>query len=515
METSTAQARFAQLEAFKNPFLNRAFACAELTIPSLFPRVGHTGASDLPSPYQSLGARGVNNISAKLLLALLPPNSPFFKMIVNDFAVEELAGEPGMRAKVEEALGKIERAVMSEIESRAMRVGVHEAIKLLVVTGNVLLFISPDGHLRVFNLNRFVVKRDPMGNVLEIIAKETVSPNVIPEIIREKVKGSMTGDEKTVDLYTHISRGADNWTIYQEAKAVRIPGSDGSYPLDKSPWLPLRWSRIDGEDYGRGHVEEYFGDLKSLEGLSQAIVEGSAIAAKCIPLVNPNGVTDEEELAEADNGAFVTGVGSDVEFLQVDKFADFRVALETMRDLTERLSFAFMLNSAIQRNGERVTAEEIRYMAGELEDALGATYSILAQEFQLPFVTNVVFNMERQKKLPALPKGAVSPTITTGLEALGRGHDLNKLDTFIKGLADTLGPEVLQQYLNVSDYIMRRGTALGIDTVGLVRTEEEIQAEREAAKAAAQQQEMMSKLGPNAINQMGSIAQKGMEQPNG
>lgn len=511
METVTAAARYEQLRPLRDPFLARARACSELTIPSLLPREGHTGSSDLPTPYQALGARGVNNIAAKLLLALFPPNAPFFRLQISDFMMEKLTGEKGMRADIEKALAKVERAMMGEIEARAMRVGLHQALKLLVGTGNALIYFADSGQLRVFRLDRYVVKRDPMGEIMEIVVKESVAPNVLPEDVRDTVKSKMGSDEKSVDLYTHIVREEKEWTVRQEAKETFISGSDGTYPLDKSPWLPLRWTRIDGEDYGRGHVEEYFGDLKSLEGLSKAIVEGSAIAAKTICLVDPNGHTDEEEVVEAENGDVISGLADEVRFVQVDKFADFRVALETLRDLTERLSFAFMLNTAIQRNGERVTAEEIRYMAGELEDALGGTYSILSQELQLPLVSIVRHQMERRKALPTLPKGAVSPTITTGLEALGRGHDLNKLDAFIQGLAGTIGPELLQQYLNVADYIKRRGTSLGIDMDGLVRTEEEVK----ASQRQMQMQQLIQQLGPNVINQLGGMAQKGMEQSDG
>lgn len=48
-----------------------------------------------------------------------------------------------------------------------------------------------------------------------------------------------------------------------------------------------------------------------------------------------------------------------------------------------------LLNSAVQRNGERVTAEEIRYVAGELEDTLGGVYSLLSQELQLSLIRRV------------------------------------------------------------------------------------------------------------------------------
>ena len=83
------------------------------------------------------------------------------------------------------------------------------------------------------------------------------------------------------------------------------------------------------------------------------------------------------------------------------------------------------------------------------------------------------------------------------MEALGRGHDLRKLDLFIRGMAEALGPEVLSQYVNLQDYIKRRATALGIDTEGLIKTEEQIAQEMQQA----QLQQVMQQAGPEAINE--------------
>ena len=175
--------------------------------------------------------------------------------------------------------------------------------------------------------------------------------------------------------------------MFQEVAGIEVPGSRGSYALDKNPFIPLRFSRIDGESYGRGFVEEYIGDLKSLEALQQAIVEGSAASAKVLFLVRPNGTTKARVLAESPNGAIVNGDANDVTTLQVQKSGDFSIAYQTIQAITERLSFAFLLNSSVQRQAERVTAEEVRYMAQELETALGGVYSILSQEFQMPLIT--------------------------------------------------------------------------------------------------------------------------------
>lgn len=494
METSTAKGRYHALIGKRDPFLRRGRDAAKLTIPSLLPPDAHSGHDKLPTPFQGLGARGVNNLASKLLLALMPPNSPFFRFTIDDFTLEELTQQEGLRAEVEAALGKIERAVMQEIEAQAIRVSVGEALKQLLVAGNVLLYVAPEGGLKVFRLDRYIVRRDPMGNVLEIIVQESVSPEALPEEIRKKLKDvDKSGKDKTVDMYTRVYLEKDDWKIYQEVKGEKIPGTDGTYPKDKSPWIPLRFSKIDGEDYGRGYVEEYYGDLRSLEALTKAIVEGSAAAAKVLFFVNPNGVTQQRTITESENGAVRTGDAKDVSVLQLEKFADFRIAYETIETISQRLSFAFLLNTAVQRGGERVTAEEIRYMAGELEDALGGVYSILSQEFQLPLVTRLVFQLERKKKIPTLPKGVVKPTITTGLEALGRGHDLNKLDVFIGGVLQTFGSEVVSQYLNVGDYLTRRGTALGIDMKGLVRSEEEVRQSQQQA-AMAQSQQMLGQI---------------------
>jgi hypothetical protein len=266
---------------------------------------------------------------------------------------------------------------------------------------------------------------------------------------------------------------------------------------------------MDGEDYGRGYVEEYLGDLKSLESLTQSIVEGSAAAAKVLFLVRPNGTTRIKTLAESPNGAIVTGDDNDVSSLQLGKSQDFNVAQQTIQMLQTRLSRVFLMNSSIRRDAERVTAQEIRVAHQELEIALGGVYAVLSQEFQLPLVELLMHKMQKEKKIPELPDEGLKPLIVTGVEALGRGEDLNKLGQFLQSL-QPLGPEAMQE-LNISDYIKRLAGSLGIDTEGLVRSEEQKQAEAQQAEAQQAQmmnQQMMGKLAEKATPEM----VKGMSQ---
>ena len=508
-DVGTVAKRYSQLEGERDTFLERGREAARLTIPTLLPDEGHSSSTIYSTPYQGIGARGVNNLASKLLLALLPPNSPFFRLTIDDFDLQQIAGDN--RGQVEEGLARIERAAMQEIEGRAIRVPAFEALKLLIVTGNALVYMPKKGGMKVYRPDRYCTKRDAMGNVLEIVIKETVAPSMLPEEVQAVLPPS-DNPMKNLDLYTCVTREGKGWKTKQEVAGQLIPTSMGNYKEDQNPFIPLRFIRIDGEDYGRGFIEEYIGDLRSLESLTRAIVQGSAASAKLLFLVRPNGSTKANQLAKAANGTFVTGDSNDVSALQVQKSGDFRVALETMRMINDRLASAFLLNSSVQRSAERVTAEEVRFMAQELETALGGVYSILSQEFQMPLINLLLEVLVSEGKMPKMPKDTVKPTVVTGIEALGRGQDLNKLATFLQYL-QPLGAEVIASEMNLGDYIDRLAASLGIDTSGLIKSAEQ-KAQEQAAQQEMMQQQMLEQTAMGmAQNAAPQLAKGAVEQP--
>lgn len=510
-----AHARYEQLFHQREHVLRRAREAAALTIPHLMVPSGHTQTSELPTPFQSIGARGVRNLASKLLLTLFPPHTPFYKYSVDDFTLAEIEAEAGDvgRGEIEQALNRRERAVMKEVEASFFRTAAFEAFRQLLIAGNVCMYVPEDGPAQTFRLDTYVVKRDPSGTVLEAVIRQAFSPSSLPAAAANLVSSDVAKDkndkgEPVVNLYTYIRRtNKGKYEVFQEIDGKVIPGTTRVYTEKLVPFRFLRLTRVDGEDYGRGYIEEYIGDLISLEGLSQTLLEGSAVIAKVVTLVNPNGMTKAEDIAQAENGAVVAGNVEDVQMLQAEKRADLSVAQQQVQELQQRLAFAFLMNTAIQRQGERVTAEEIRYMAQELEDGLGGMYSLLAQEFQLPMVFLFERRMEINKKVPPLPEGVTQPAIITGIDALGRGQDLRNLDAFLVGLGQAFGPEVLGRYIVLSEAIKRRGVALGIDMDNLIRTEEEVaQAEQQA-----QMQAMAQNLGPQAVQAMAHIQGKQMD----
>lgn len=500
---AVAEGRWGLLDSNRQTHLNRARTCAKLTLPALLPPEGADENTSLPTPWQSMGARCVNNLASKIVLTLMPPNSPCMRFVVDQKMLDQLKAQGGDQAisSVEEILSSREWEVQKFMEKSRIRVPSYRIMRLLIVTGNALMYRHDTGTLKVYRLDQYVVRRNGIGEPVEIVIKEPIDPVDTPQSCREEKSGKEdegTGSKKDMyDLYTYCIKRGEYWHMHQEINGKLVPQSKGKLDDGDFPFRPLVWSLADGENYGRGHVEEYIGDFISLEELRKSLVETTAAGAKLVFLVNPNGVTRKKDLINAENGGFVVGQEGDVVPLRVEKMNDLAVAAQEIGTLNEGLARAFLLHTSIQRQGERVTAEEIRFMAQDIEDALGGIYSILAQEYQMPLVEWALKAMEENGSLAKLPEG-ITVSITTGLEALGRGHDLAKLNSFLQNVS-ILGPEVLMKYLIITEYFKRVATALGIHTTGLIKTEEQIQQENHQMQQQAQQADVMDKMANSPV----------------
>ena len=502
----TAKQRYDRLSSRRSQFLNSARQASDLTLPYLIREDELTSKTSLrlPQPYQSTGAKGVVTLASKLMLALLPPQTSFFKLQVNDINLPQELG-PEIRSELDLSMAKIERTIMESIAESGDRVIVHQALKHLVVAGNALVFMSKDG-LKLYPLNRYVVDRDGNGNVIEIVTKETVSKKLVknfyPDLMKPGVVDDTTMPDDECIIYTHVTRDNNRWLWHQEMFDEVLPKSQGKAPIDANPWLVLRFNHVDGEVYGRGRVEEFMGDLKSLEALSQAIVEGSAAAAKVVFTVSPSSTTKPQTLAKAGNGAIIQGRPEDIGVVQVGKTADFQTAYQMIGSLTQRLNEAFLILNV--RDSERTTAEEVRMTQLELEQQLGGLFSLLTVEFLIPYLNRKLNVAQKTGEIPRLPKGGIiRPTIVAGINALGRGQDRESLGQFLTVISQTMGPEAIGQFINPDEVIKRLAAASGIDVLNLVKSMEELQGEQQQQM---QQQEamMMQQQAP----QLAAVEQK-------
>lgn len=517
MEIQSAASRYARLASDRTIFLDTARDCAALSLPYLLTPTGVMNGQKLPTPWQSMGAKGVNVMASKLMLSLFPVNATFFKLQIND---GKLSLDPTLSATVKSeidlSLSKMERVVMQNIAESQDRVILHQAMKHVIVTGNVLVYMGSNG-VKLYPLDRFVVVRDGEGNPTEIVTVESIDRQFLPpEFQTEQAKNindvadntsapstDVTVGEGEAAVYTWAKLKDGQWRWRQEVDGKIIPDSFGKAPKATTPWLPLRFNVVDGEDYGRGRIEEFLGDLKSLEGLMQAMVEGSAAAAKVVFLVSPAATVKPSTLAKAGNGAIIQGRAEDVTAVQVSKQADFSSAYQMIQSLTQRLSEAFLIMTV--RQSERTTAEEIRATQQELNEQLGGIYGNLTTELVRPYLQRKLFTLQRSKELPQLPKGIVFPTIIAGLEGIGRGQDRESLMMFLQTISQALGPEAMAQYIDPEEAVKRLAAAQGIDTLKLVKTADQRQQETQKA----QQLNMTTSL----MGQAGQLAKAPMMDP--
>ena len=502
-----ARELYSKLSSDRSQFLDVAVEASELTLPYLVTRdVHYKGTKTLLQPFQSVGAKAVVTLAAKLMLALVPPQTAFFKLQVRDDKLgEEL--DANMRSELDLSFSKIERNIMDYIAASNDRVVIHQALKHLIVSGNALIFMGKDG-LKHYPLNRYVVNRDGNGNVIEIVTKEMISRKVLGlELPKPPEAGPNAPDsyEDDAEVYTCVKmdESSGRWTWHQEVDDIVLPNSRSTAPKNTSPWLVLRFNTVDGEDYGRGRVEEFIGDLRSLDGLSQALVEGASVASKVIFLVSPSSTTKPQTLSKAGNGAIIQGRPEDIGVVQVGKTADFATAANLAQQIEKRILEAFLVMNV--RNAERVTAEEVRLTQLELEQSLGGLYSLLTVEFLIPYLNRIMLVLSRTQQIPKLPKDLVRPKIVAGINSLGRGQDREALTTFIGTIAQTLGPEALLKYIDPSEAIKRLAASQGIDVLNLVKSPETMEAEMQQQQAMAAQQQL--------VKQAGSIASSPLMDP--
>lgn len=511
------KAWYGELEAERTPYLNRAEKASYYTLPWYIKEDTCKGET-LDTPYQSVGSAGVQNLASRLVMVLLPPNRPMFRLRVARRIIAETTGntqKEKLITEISSALSRIETEATGLMEAIGDRTQMYTAMQHLLIAGNCLLYVRPDG-MKVYSLRNYVVQRDPDGNPLTIIVKEEIARDALPKEVRRKLKSESleqhepTPPDNICEIYTAIVRRGDKWLVRQECEDILV-GKPGVYPLDECPWIPLRLYRAEEEDYGRGYVEQYYGSLYALSVLSEAILDAAAASAKVVFLVHPGAVTKADTLAKADNLSFVAGRAEDIDILKLDKTNDLKIAQAQAQELTQQLSKAFLMNTAIQRDAERVTAEEIRYMAQELETALGGLYSVLAKELQRPYINLRLTYLQDARKLEPFPPD-VEVEVITGIDALGRGQDATTLTQFGTQLFKTLPPDAVIQYINIPGYVKALAAAYGIDDTTVLKSEEQLAQQQ----AQQQQQALIEKLGPNAINAGSQLLQKTMEgeQPN-
>lgn len=489
MEDSLTQKRWETLEAKKGSLHERNEKYARWTLPYLYPLLEQS-EDELDTDLDSVGARAVNHLSNKLTETLFPSYRSFVRLELADEVRAEFEAADVPMSEVDQALVKGEKKVLRSLDKMGHRTAATLASKYLIVTGNALMYY-PDGKTQVYNTRDYCIMRDLSGNVIEIMTRDMKAFETFDDAVKEKLRGSDRSkdyeDGSDVTLYTRI-RLEDNgkYKVSQAADMVELDINDNEYAKKDLPWVPLTWNLVRGEDYGRGMVEDYRGAFGASDVLSQALIEGVIGAAALKFLVKPDSVVDVSEMNKAPNGSYHSGRDGDVVAVKSDKHLDFQQVRVVLEDYHRQIGQAFLLNSEVTRNAERVTAEEIRKDAQELEMSFGGIYSRFTEDWQEPVARLVLARQDI-----TVGEDTIFPVIVTGLDTLSRMGDIDNYRMFMDDLSmvNTM-PETLQQYLKFGELLTWVGNNRGLDYSKFLKTDDEVAQERQQAMQEQQAMQM-------------------------
>lgn len=508
--------------------LDRARHCSSLTKPWVLPPEGYKdGQSKLPEPFTSLAARGVTNLEGRLLLALYPPGRNFFALKISSDVRYNPAFEPEMLDELNEVLFLQEMTMMSMLESAyvgdrsgnrrsgGFRSRKRTAISQLLITGDVLEQLTDDYRIKVFRRDQYVTQRDSAGDVLYHIIKERIDPLTLSEeqiskcgldLMQLKDKSP---DDRMKDLYTLCEWQPieKTWLIQQECQAALINESEDKV----SPFMSTPYELAPGEHYGRGLIELNLGDVRSLNELTMALLDFAATASKQLFALDYNSQVRAEDLTK-ETGSVIQarvqgGQVMDVAMIRADKMQDFQVTAGTRDSLRKDLAAVMLMEGETQPRGDRVTAFQVQRVAMELEGALGGVYGSIADAQQIPLIERVMFQMKRDKIMPAMPKDGIEIEALTGISALSREGDGGKLMQVLQTMAQ-MGPEMMSK-INMDHLIDLMMRQAGIYEPGLIKSQEQVQQEQQAA----QQQQMQQQAASKAVDVMGNVAEQDMAPP--
>lgn len=485
----------------RNPFLDRAKHYAKLTLPYLLNDKGDNNTSQ--NGWQGVGAQATNHLANKLAQVLFPPQRSFFRVDLTAKG-EQVLNKRGMKkTQLATIFARIETTAMKNLEQRQFRPAIVEVFKHLIVAGSCMLYKPSQGNISAVPMHHYVVNRDTNGDLLDIILLQQKALKTFDPATRMAIEVSMKGKkykgEDEVKLYTHAKyEGNGFWILNQSADDLPV-GKPSRIKAEKLPFIPLTWKRSYGEDWGRPLAEDFSGDLFVIQFLSEAVARGASLMADIKYLIRPGAQTDVDHFVNSGTGEVITGVEEDIHIVSLGKYADLTPISAVLETYTRRIGVVFMMETMTRRDAERVTAVEIQRDALEIEQNMGGVYSLFASTMQTPIAMWGLLETG-----DSFTRELVDPVIVTGIEALGRMAELDKLASFSQYMTlPQQWPEQAQAAIRWGDYMDWVRGQISAE-LPFLKTEKEIQEE------LAQQQEQnkenvlvdnAAKALPNVINQ--------------
>ena len=509
MNIKTAAGEWTRLDGLRAGMMSRLERLSQLSIPWVLPPDNYDSRTDqLTNGHSSLGCQVATHLVNKLMLALFAPSRPYFRLDMPRKDKQKLIEALGIEEDViTDTLAVGEQEALQQLENAGRRSTLFTLLAHLVTVGTVLMDLSEDD-INCIGIRDFVVRRNPRGKVVTIIIREKyLFDELDPDAQDAYLKVfPNTQPETEVKLYTWVAYNGrtKKYQVDKWVDDILLPKEfSGSYTETSMPYRVLTWQLPAKQHYGVGRCEDYANDLATFEGLAEALNDGAALATVFRWLANPGGITRPEEVTSTPNGGILPGSKDDLSLLYANIGQQLATVSAISQEVQRRIGQGFLLNSAVTRDAERVTAEEIRLQAIELESSLGGTYSRIAVDMQQPLAHWALKNAEVDIK-----GTKVEPRVITGLDALSRNADRERMMMFLSDVAmlDNIQPDTRLK-LRETNIISDMAAGAGVERGKYVASKEEI----EAAQQQRQQMALNQQAEAAAIDAAATNVTKGNE----
>jgi len=483
---------WAEMEQEKGDLIERSEAYARWTLAGILrvDREEYQSNQEQTKGSVMMGAKWVNHLANRIVDVLFPLSRPFFTVAPTpetQRALEQENGEENaaiIKDQIRDATSKIEQEAIRNLRLVEYRPVAIEACKHLIITGNVLLRRMPSGKRVLYPIDRYGIRRDIEGNPIEAVTYDKKKLCTFTPAQQEVIKAIHPKVRPTdkLELLSHYRLASDGrWVFRQEVEGVPM-GRQKKFAAKDFDLLPLVWNLPSGFHYATGLVEDNSTTFHKIDVTTEALTDLIAIAADIKFFVKPGSPLGLQlrELNNSPRGAYFSGNGEDITVPEVGIRGDLETIAGILSKWENDLSSVFLMSAV--RDAERVTAEEVRMVARELESAFGGLYSQLALAWQ---------QKEADYSLSSMDVGALlgkdfEVLVTTGLESLSREGQIDNLRLAISDLQLLENvPDELRGVFNPLRTAKFLFTNRGVALIDFLNTPEEMQANEQRALAQA------------------------------
>ena len=213
--------------------------------------------------------------------------------------------------------------------------------------------------------------------------------------------------------------------------------------IGSSPFIVFRWAKAAGEVWGRGPVINSLSSIKTVNLVSQLILENADLAVSGMWQVDDDGSINPDTIRIAPGA--VIPVAPNTRGLQplpsAGRFDLGGIVLEDLRTAIRRALFNEQMGSP---NLSPKTATEIAERMADLSRRLAGTYSRLQNELVVPLMQRTIFILRQRGLVETPPINGVDIRVIASapLSQAQRFQDIENFSRFMQLLGGLFGPQI-------------------------------------------------------------------------